>query len=305
MVFGRSQSTSERQNVKQGWVKQHRAQQDWQWYDVPNTCRLYSHLTLMANHERQVWKGNVVERGQRLTSLPSLAHETGLSIGAIRTAIKNLQSSNDITVQTTNRFTLINIVDYSILQARKDDDNTHSDMHSNMQTTRTATGKRHAQRQANNTHSDIKQEEKNEKEEKNEEEVEEAAAADSFSIFRRTLEAAQMEAAAIKQLMPAFEALTLHRQELGYSINAATARCDAEYCCGLRTQHKIWDEAVKIPNARHCAELMMKTVRTGKHSAWFYDDAYALLVAGESGENITPPRITGEPERRSIFDGWA
>jgi hypothetical protein len=100
----------------QGWVSFHRQIMKWEWYTDPNTFRLFFHLVLNANHEKGRWKGNNIERGQLITSSDKLATQLELSRQQIRTALKKLEDTNEITIKSTNKFTLVTIEKYSFYQ---------------------------------------------------------------------------------------------------------------------------------------------------------------------------------------------
>ena len=99
-----------------GFIKLPRAIQNWEWYDEPNTAHLYITLMLMANHEDKKWRGETIKRGTLVSSLSSLSTKTGLSVMQVRTCLKNLQKSGDITSKTTNKNTLIIVTNYNLWQ---------------------------------------------------------------------------------------------------------------------------------------------------------------------------------------------
>tara|TARA_B110001469_G_scaffold122146_1_gene132416 strand:- start:277 stop:1218 length:942 start_codon:yes stop_codon:yes gene_type:complete len=88
----------------------------WEWYDEPNTWRVFMHLLIVANHERKKWRGVTIERGQRLTSLAHLAKETRLSVRSVRTALKHLNSTGEVTSQATSAYTMISVCNYETYQ---------------------------------------------------------------------------------------------------------------------------------------------------------------------------------------------
>lgn len=103
-----------------GFIKLHRQMVEWEWYtDIP-TKTLFLHLLLMANYEDNKWRGKVVKRGQRITSIPKLAEETGLSERQVRTALEKLEATGELTRQATNRYTLITIENYAKYQDKHD-----------------------------------------------------------------------------------------------------------------------------------------------------------------------------------------
>lgn len=105
-----------------GWVKEHRKMMEWEWYTDVNTCHLFRHLILKANHKDKSWRGTLIKRGQLITSRDKLAEETGLSPQQIRTALNKLKSTSNITSHATNRFTLIEVLNYSVFQGSDDDE---------------------------------------------------------------------------------------------------------------------------------------------------------------------------------------
>jgi biotin operon repressor len=99
-----------------GFIKLPREISEWEWYQDPVAFRLFTHLILRANYTTKKWQGTLVQRGQLTTSTDHLAHDLNLSIQQIRTGIKKLKSSGYITVKTTNKFTLITVIDYEKMQ---------------------------------------------------------------------------------------------------------------------------------------------------------------------------------------------
>jgi predicted transcriptional regulator len=99
-----------------GWVKIHRQILEWEWYDDINTCRLFFHLLIKANHKERNYKGKVVSIGETLTGLDKLSNETNLSVQQIRTSLNKLKSTNEITINSTSQGTVIKIVNYEKYQ---------------------------------------------------------------------------------------------------------------------------------------------------------------------------------------------
>ena len=100
----------------QGWIKLHRKMTEWEWYTNNNTKSLFLHILLMANHTDKQWRGRTIKRGQRLTSLNHLSTETGLSVSQVRTAIKNLELTNDLAQEKTTQYTVFTVVNYESYQ---------------------------------------------------------------------------------------------------------------------------------------------------------------------------------------------
>ena len=96
-------------NKSRGYVKVHRSLMDWEWYDEPNTFRLYMHCLLSANHEEKKWRGITIPKGSFVSSRSKLASELSLSEQNIRTAINHLLSTNDITIKSTSKYTIYTV----------------------------------------------------------------------------------------------------------------------------------------------------------------------------------------------------
>lgn len=103
----------------EGYIKLHRKIIDWEWYTDVNTKCLFLHLMLMANHSDQKWRGETIKKGEFVTSLSHLSVQTGLSVQQVRTSLKKLQKTGDVTIKTTNKNTVIMVVKYDFYQSDK------------------------------------------------------------------------------------------------------------------------------------------------------------------------------------------
>jgi hypothetical protein len=100
----------------EGYIKLHRSVLDWEWFDDGNTFRLFMYLLLKANHKERNYRGTTIKAGETVTGLSVLSKETGLSIQQIRTSIKRLKSTNEITSVSTSQGTKIQVVNYAKYQ---------------------------------------------------------------------------------------------------------------------------------------------------------------------------------------------
>lgn len=106
-----------------GYIRLYRKMMDWEWYtDIP-TFRLFTHLLLKVNHKDVKWQGQVIERGSCITSYSKLALETGLTVQQVRTAIKHLISTNELTKYGTSKYTIIKVLNYDSYQCANKVDN--------------------------------------------------------------------------------------------------------------------------------------------------------------------------------------
>ena len=104
----------------ESWIKLYMKLKNWEWYDVPEMVALWVHLLLNANLEEKVWRGITIPRGSFITSRKALSEESGLSEQEVRTCISRLVSTNEITINPTNRFTIITINNFDSYQPKKD-----------------------------------------------------------------------------------------------------------------------------------------------------------------------------------------
>jgi len=98
------------------FVKIFRKMLNWEWYTDVNTKTLFLHCLLKANWKSGSWHGYKYEKGQFVTSLPSLAKETGLSVREVRTALNHLKSTGELTDWHDNKIRIITVVAYSDYQ---------------------------------------------------------------------------------------------------------------------------------------------------------------------------------------------
>ena len=105
----------------EGWIKLHRKITEWDWYDDANTFRLFIHLLLLANSKDAKWRGVIIRRGEYLTGRKVLAEELKISEQAIRTSLKHLESTNEIAIKSTNKFSIITICKYEDYQGLQPD----------------------------------------------------------------------------------------------------------------------------------------------------------------------------------------
>ncbi len=96
----------------EGFVKLPRTMLEWGWLYDGNTLKVYLVLLLSANWKDGEWHGIKVKRGQIITGRDSLAQKCGLSVRQVKTALEHLKSTNDITIKTTSKFSIITLNNY-------------------------------------------------------------------------------------------------------------------------------------------------------------------------------------------------
>ena len=99
-----------------GFILLYRQITEWEWYQNPNVFRVFLHILLKANFTDGRFEGREVKRGQLITSLPKLSVQTKLTIQQVRTALKHLVSTGEITDEGTSQYRVITIVKYDQYQ---------------------------------------------------------------------------------------------------------------------------------------------------------------------------------------------
>ena len=111
--------------IKRGFVKFDRKIKEWGWYTDVKTFKLFFHLILCANFTDGFFLGVPIKRGQLAKSVEHLAVETGLTCAEVRTAIKHLESTGEITSKGHPKFTVFSIVNYDLYQSEQRAFNEH------------------------------------------------------------------------------------------------------------------------------------------------------------------------------------
>ena len=127
-----------------GFVKLHRRFLEWGWYDDPVVPRVFLDLLLNATHHETSWHGEDLKPGQLVTSRKSLAGRLNLSEQQVKTALKKLEKTGEISKKVTNRYSLITIEKWTDYQLGDEDSNqqiTNKQPTSNQQATTSGEGK--------------------------------------------------------------------------------------------------------------------------------------------------------------------
>lgn len=99
------------------FIKLYRAMKNWGWYSDPPTKDVFLHLLLNANWEDGEFRGTKLHKGEVVFGRKKYAQELGLSEQQVRTAIKHLQQTGEIsTIKATNKFTVFLIEKWGFYQ---------------------------------------------------------------------------------------------------------------------------------------------------------------------------------------------
>lgn len=90
----------------------------WEWYTEIKTFKLFIHCLLRANWEDKNYRGIIIKRGQFLTSIAKLSVETGLGFQEVRTALKHLILTSELTKQAYSQYSIITVNKYNEYQTK-------------------------------------------------------------------------------------------------------------------------------------------------------------------------------------------
>lgn len=102
-----------------GYFKIHRQLTEWEWYTDIKVKSLFIHCLLLANFKDKRWRGELIKRGQFITSIAKL-EECGLTYQEVRTALEKLVKTGEIKKESTGSFTLITVCNYDTYQQKDD-----------------------------------------------------------------------------------------------------------------------------------------------------------------------------------------
>lgn len=121
--------------LENGYIKEHRSLLSWGWFRDPYTSHLWEYIRLAANWEERIFKGHTIQRGQLVTSYPSMAEATGMSVQSVRTAIGHLKKTGEITMKSYRDFSIITVANYEKYQSDQQATNSQINSLANSQPT--------------------------------------------------------------------------------------------------------------------------------------------------------------------------
>lgn len=111
----------------QGYIKLHRKFNEWEWRNSPKHVAVFLDLLLNANHKEKRYRGVLIGTGQLTTSYQAISKRTGVTVRGVRTVLKDLISTNEVTHEGRRHYSIITIVNwgkYQIDDTRNDIDMT-------------------------------------------------------------------------------------------------------------------------------------------------------------------------------------
>lgn len=103
-------------NALNGFIKLHRKLVAWGWYQDYVVKDVFLHLLLTASFRDMPWRDTVLKKGQVVIGTQKLADELGFSRQQVRTALGKLKSTNEITIESTNKYSVVTIVNWEDYQ---------------------------------------------------------------------------------------------------------------------------------------------------------------------------------------------
>lgn len=120
---------------KTTFIKLDRNIERWRWYKNANTMRVFLHLLLNANVSDHDFETITIHRGEIATSYKSIADALEMSVQEVRTAIKHLKSTGELTGRTYKKFQVLSILRYSTYQSASTGTSTGKQQGANIQST--------------------------------------------------------------------------------------------------------------------------------------------------------------------------
>lgn len=117
------------------WLKLNRGILKWGWYSDANTMRVFLDILLNANYEDGEYRGHQIKAGQCVVGRKALAKRLCISEQSVRTALEHLKSTNEITIKSTNKFSIATITNWAKYQCRDDEANHQNNHQANQQST--------------------------------------------------------------------------------------------------------------------------------------------------------------------------
>ena len=118
-----------------GYIKLDRAIRKWRWYTKKNMLNVWIELLLNAAFEDYYYDGQLIKRGQVLIGREKMANQLGIGVQELRTCLNRLVSTNEITIQSTNRGSIVTIINWDKYQSSPSNTNQQTNRETNQQPT--------------------------------------------------------------------------------------------------------------------------------------------------------------------------
>ncbi len=106
-------------DIENGYVKLYRSFLQWEWHDNEYMLTVFLHCLLLANWKTKRWHGQVIKRGSFVSSYGKLASACGIAVNTCRKCCKQLESTGELTIQSTRQFTIFTVNNYERYQVNE------------------------------------------------------------------------------------------------------------------------------------------------------------------------------------------
>ncbi len=101
------------------FIKIDRKMLEWEWYKNEHTKNVFLHCLLKACWKDTKIEGKIIPRGSFVSSIVNISEELSLTPMEVRTALKHLKSTNELTSKGTNRNTVFTVTNYDLYQSKE------------------------------------------------------------------------------------------------------------------------------------------------------------------------------------------
>lgn len=101
------------------FIKIDRKMLKWEWYKNEHTKNVFLHCLLKAYWKDTKIEGKTIPRGSFVSSIGNIAEELALTPMEVRTALKHLKLTNELTSKRTNRNTVFTVTNYDLYQSKE------------------------------------------------------------------------------------------------------------------------------------------------------------------------------------------
>lgn len=101
------------------FIKIDRKMLKWEWYKNEHTKNVFLHCLLKAYWKDTKIEGKTIPRGSFVSSIGNIAEELALTPMEVRTALKHLKLTNELTSKGTNRNTVFTVTNYDLYQSKE------------------------------------------------------------------------------------------------------------------------------------------------------------------------------------------
>ena len=103
------------------YIKLDRKISDWEWFTDGNMVKLWIYLLTHANYKDTSFQGHELKSGDVIVGRKILAERLKMSERSVRTCLEKLKKTKEVTIKTTNKYSIITIVKWAEYQCLDDD----------------------------------------------------------------------------------------------------------------------------------------------------------------------------------------